>query len=247
MTMQDYIKGERFSELADNRKVFYCSTHSLPNFLQNVPDDPFVLITHNSDHKIHESYKIPDNLIHWFAQNVDKVDPRIESIPIGLENDKWFRAERKKEKMIVKLTQPRGFHNMVYFNCNIDTNPNERLLPFVLFKDKPWCTAKKGCNGQGFDEYLNDLYNHPFVISPEGNGIDTVRTWECLYMGTIPIEKRNINNQFYTDLPILFVDAWEEITESLLQDEYERIIHTQWNLEKLNFSYWKNKILSYDK
>jgi hypothetical protein len=66
-------------------------------------------------------------------------------------------------------------------------------------------------------------------------------------MGSIPIEKRNINNQFYTDLPILFVDSWEEINEALLQDEYERIIHCQWNMDKLNFEYWKNKILSYVK
>jgi hypothetical protein len=66
-------------------------------------------------------------------------------------------------------------------------------------------------------------------------------------MGTIPIEKKNINNQFYTDLPILFVNDWEEVTESLLQDEYERIIHMEWNFEMLNFSYWKDKILGYDK
>lgn len=245
--MQDYIKGERFSELADNKKIYYCATHNLPAFLQNVPENPFILITHNSDHKIHIGYKIPNNLIHWFAQNVDKIDSRIESIPIGLENDKWFKAEKKKEKMIVKLTQPREFKNLVYINHNITTNPKEREKPYSLFKDKPWCTIENGANGYKFDEYLNNIYNHSFVICPEGNGIDTVRTWECLYMGTIPIEKKNINNQFYTDLPILFVNDWEEITESLLQKEYERIIHIQWNLEKLNFSYWKHKILSYDK
>lgn len=247
MNIRDYIKGERFIELADNKKICYCPTHEVPYFLQHTPKEPFILITHNSDHNIHSGYKIPHNLIHWFAQNVDRVDARIESIPIGLENDKWFKAEHKKEKMIIKLTQPREFKNFVYINHNIATNPKERAKPYVLFKDKPWCTIEKGANGSGFDGYLNNLYSHPFVICPEGNGIDTVRTWECLYMGTIPIEKRNINNQFYTDLPILFVDDWEEVTESVLQDEYERIIHTEWNLEKLNFSYWKNKILSYDK
>lgn len=245
--MQDYIKGERFIELADNKKIFYCATHELPLFFQRTPKDPFILITHNSDHQIHTGYKIPDNLIYWFAQNVNRVDSRIESIPIGLENDKWFLAVHKKEKMIIKLTQLRGFKNLVYMNFNTATNPKERIKPYMLFKDKPWCTTRMRCNGFGFDEYLNDLYHHPFAICPEGNGIDTVRTWECLYMGTIPIEKKNINNQFYTDLPILFVNDWEEVTESLLQDEYERIIHTEWNFEKLNFSYWKDKILSYDK
>ena len=63
-------------------------------------------------------------------------------------------------------------------------------------------------------------------------------------MGSIPIEKRNINNQFYTDLPICFVDQWEEVTESFLIKEYTRIKEGVWNMEKLGFDYWKDKIHS---
>jgi hypothetical protein len=88
------------------------------------------------------------------------------------------------------------------------------------------------------------VYNHKFVISPEGNGIDTVRTWECLYMGTIPIEKRNINNQFFTDLPICFVNTWEEITEDFLNQEYERIKNATWKMQMLTFEYWKYRIFN---
>jgi hypothetical protein len=61
-------------------------------------------------------------------------------------------------------------------------------------------------------------------------------------MGTIPIEKRNINNQFYTDLPICFVDSWDQVTEDFLLAEYERIKAATWNMDKLKFSYWSNKI-----
>ena len=92
--------------------------------------------------------------------------------------------------------------------------------------------------------YIDKIYNHKFVLSPEGNGTDTHRTWEILYLKSIPIEKRNINNQFFTDLPICFVDDWEEITEDFLNKEYDRINSIKWNLEKLDFNYWKNKILS---
>jgi hypothetical protein len=38
------------------------------------------------------------------------------------------------------------------------------------------------------------------------------------------------------------VDEWSDITEDFLNKEYERIINTIWNLEKLNFKYWENKI-----
>jgi FkbM family methyltransferase len=248
MTKFDFIQGERFIELADDKKIFYCATHDFSKFFSKLPTtDAFVLITHNSDHNIHTGYKIPDNLIHWFAQNVNRVDSRIESLPIGLENDKWQKKVNKIQIMELLLAKPRKFKNFVYMNHNIGTNPIKRIPPYRILEGKSWITTERGTNGYKFENYLNNVYSHPFVICPEGHGIDTVRTWECLYMGTIPIEKRNINNQFYTDLPILFVDDWSELNLTMLQDEYERITHTNWNLKKLEFSYWKNKILSYVK
>lgn len=72
--------------------------------------------------------------------------------------------------------------------------------------------------------------------------MDTHRTWECLYMNTIPIEKRNNNNVFYKNLPVCFVDSWEEVTEEFLAKEYVRIKSKEWNLEMLKFEFWKNKI-----
>ena len=144
--------------------------------------------------------------------------------------------------MIKCLSGNRRYENLVYLNHNVSTNPDKRIKPYKLLESKVWVTAAYGRNPYKFDDYIQNIYNHKFSISPEGNGIDTVRTWECLYMGTIPIEKRNINNQFYTDLPICFVDSWEQVTEDFLQAEYERIKAATWNMDKLKFSYWANKI-----
>jgi len=240
--MMDFITGEKFIALADNVNVFYCNTHDVPYFLQHIPKNPYVMITHNSDHKINIGYRIPSNCIHWFAQNVNIVNERIESIPIGLENSKWFKEVRKKDKMSCMLQQPKTYKNLVYMNHNVDTNPEQRSKPYRILQDKSWVTVERGYNGHGFDEYLRDIYTHRFVVCPEGNGIDTHRTWETLYMGSVPIEKRNINNQFYTDLPICFVNDWAEVTEDFLENEYYRIKSNAWNMDKLKFEYWKNKI-----
>lgn len=202
----------------------------------------FIIVTHNCD--INVDFTPPDNVIKWYSQNVNIVDSRIESIPIGLENSRWFPGINKIGKMQKKIQQRKVFKKMVYINHNIKTNPRERQDPYNILKDMKWATTNYGSNGQGFDNYLDNIYNHPFVICPKGNGIDTHRTWECLYMNTIPIEKRNINNQFYTDLPILFIDDWNEITEKFLHDEYMRMHNLEWNFEKLNFDYWENKIIN---
>jgi len=252
--MNDFIQGDKFAALADNVKIFYTPTHMVNTFFKRMPTkEPFILISHNSDGCVepvmtrNDSANVnlmPDNLIHWFSQNVNVVNERVESIPLGLENNKWLRRVDKIGKMRYKLSEEKKFKNLLYINHNVDTNYLKRNGIYELFAKKCncWLTIEKGSNGNNFDSYIDNVYNHKFIICPEGNGIDTVRTWEALYMGSIPIEKRNINNQFYKELPILFVEDWEQVTEEFLIKEYQRIKGISWNYDLLTFNYWKNKI-----
>jgi hypothetical protein len=204
-------------------------------------DKKLIVITHNSDANV--DFPPSDNVVKWFSQNVNIIHPRVESIPIGLENNRWFKDIHKKEKMLAKLKEARTYKNLVYMNHNISTNPAKRFRVYELLKDKPWVTVDMGCNGSQFDEYLDNIYNHKFVICPEGNGIDTHRIWECLYMGTIPIIEDNINNSFYKCfLPTTLIKDWAEVNEVFLQNDYNIIPHVDWNIEMLTFEYWKNKI-----
>jgi len=273
--MIDFITGERFYDVADfiyssnniehghedynklkntfdvdklqDVNIVYLHTMYKDQFFRKISklDNKFIIITHNSDLNIDDISNLPKNVIRWYAQNVNIVDDRIESIPIGLENEKWFSYLKKKQNIELKLKEEKNFKNLLYINHNINTNKEERTLPYKLLSGKPWTTAQMGVNGQQFFMYLDNIYNHKFVISPRGNGIDTHRKWEALYLNTIPIEKRSINNSFYKDLPICFVNNWSDITEQFLNIEYERITNTEWNLDKLKMSYWKEKILNF--
>ena len=254
------IRGEKFAFLDNKYNIFYTHIHEAFDFFKTPPNIPFVLITHNGDGAItnnptrtnlHNSndvdfknIKLPDNLLRWYSQNVDVVHEKIRSIPIGLENSIWFPDIQKEQKILnISKTEP-SYKNILYVNHNISTNPKERTLPYELFSNKSWATVVYGYNGINFDNYLDNIHSHKFVLCPEGNGIDTHRTWETLYTGSIPIEKRNRNNRFYTDLPICFVDKWEDVTEDFLNSEFIRIKNTKWNLDKLDFDYWKNLINS---
>ena len=224
--------------------IVYTHTHNIKYLFDEIKkiDKKVKIISHNSDHRVKE-FDIPDNIIKWYSQNVCFKHEKLESIPIGLENDLWFvKTFNKKDIFFNKMYDKKNHKNLLYVNHNINTNPKERQKPYQMFSDKKWCSIQNGRNGQNFNNYIDNLYNHKFVLCPEGNGTDTHRTWECLYLNTIPIEKRNINNQFYTELPICFVSEWEEITETFLEKEYTRIVNQKFNLEKLNFDYWKNKI-----
>ena len=207
----------------------------------------FVVLTHNSDVNVTSEYIVPPNVRRWFTTNVCVSDDRISSIPIGLENDRWYKDINKKKRMLMKLQTDRGVRNLVYMNHKISTNISERTKPYEVFLNKDFCTTRMGTNGQDFDDYLDNLYNHPFIVCPQGNGMDTHRFWEALYMGTIPIVKRDLNNRFYEELPVCFVDEWEQCTKEFLMEQHY-LITAYLNAKQqtmLTFDYWKNKILNY--
>lgn len=253
--MFDYIQGEKFRYLADNQKFYYCDTHDVNNFLKQFKSgSDFVLITHNSDGNVTDSplrgfdadiRYMPQNLKRWYAQNVDVAHDKIESIPIGLENSQWFPETKKIEKLSKKRKEEKNIRNLVYLNLNILNNPRVRQPLYDMLGDKSYATIHYGRNGLNFDGYLDELHNHCFMVCPEGNGIDVHQPWESLYINTIPIQKKNINNMNWRDLPICWLDDWEQLTdETFLISEYKRITTSEFDLSKLDFNFWKNKILN---
>jgi len=237
-----YIKNTFNRNLVKDYNIIYTPTFYVDRFFEEMVDlnKKMILITHNCD--INVNFPPTDNIIKWFTQNVNIVHDKIESIPIGLENDIWFKEVHKKDKMITKLQQSRSYRNLAYMNHSIKTYPKERQKIYNLLEGQRWVTSVRGTNPYNFEEYIDNIYNHKFVICPRGNGMDTHRLWETLYMGSVPIVKKDINNWFYNDMPILYVNEWEDITEGFLNDMWPMYENGDWDKEKLTFEYWKNKI-----
>ena len=243
---EDYNKLENTFDINKLKEINIVYLHTMYknqffNLIKNL-DSKFIIVTHNSDINIDNVDNLPKNVIKWYSQNVNCKDERLFSLPIGLENSKWFPEIQKQKKLINKLQNSKKIKNLVYMNHNIRTNVVERTKTYNLLSNKSFVTVEFGSNGQNYDNYIDNIYNHKFVICPEGNGIDTHRKWETLYLNSIPIEKRNINSSFYEDLPICLVENWNEINEQFLNREYDRIMNTKWNLDKLDMSYWINEI-----
>lgn len=249
----EFIQGEKFVELANNTDIFYRHTHDADDFLRNPPKNDFILITHNSDGKITDKpgkydadiNLMPDNLKKWYGQNVDITHDKVESLPIGLENSQWFPQIKKIENMMNIKNKSKDFKNLVYLNLNIKNNVRVRQPIYNLMNNMSYVTVVYGRNGLSFDKYLYNLYNHKFMICPEGNGIDVHQPWESLYINTIPIQKKNINNKNWRELPICWLDDWSQLRdEEFLNSEYERITNNNFDLSKIDFNYWKNKIIN---
>lgn len=251
----NYIDGDFFSSLADCMTysslpdkdviILYSPTDSYERairFIANNPHKKFKLITHNGDKCVDYGF-IPDNLIKWYAQNLNFNHPKLEPIPIGLENQQWHPQKRLILGNLDKHNSKRKIKALAQFNPATFPSERDELLSNILngniFADISPCV-----NGRRFDEYANNLTNYSFCLCPRGNGIDTHRIWESLYLGCIPITKYHMTHEFEYDLPIIFVEDWREITKSFLQ---QKLIDFDFNLFDspiLTREYWRNRICS---
>jgi hypothetical protein len=180
----------------------------------------FILYTHNSDLSIDDKYlQIINNdyLLKWYGQNINTYNDKLVSIPIGIANSRWEHGNIDILKKIINENNSKV--NNVYCNIDINTNRSERIE--CLNNIHPI----ENSNRSDFESYLREISKSYFVISPNGNGIDCHKTWESLYLKSIPIVTNSINISYYKDYPILILDNWSDIKNfNLNEDLYNKLI-----------------------
>lgn len=182
--------------------------------------------------------KIPDNIEKWFLVNCMVPDQQelIQGIPLGVaENTGQFMSDIKHVPVEEK-------DNLLYINWQNTTAERAELQKFYKIKNDqmPWVTYVD--KPKPFEEYLEDLSKHLFVMCPQGNGPDCHRIYEAIYAGCIPIVKNSPAMRYLQDLPILMVDDWQQVSMTNLKNAYETIQTLELNYDKVKLSYWKNEI-----
>jgi hypothetical protein len=230
----------------DKNKLVFCKTDQIPKLFEMLKDNPnkFVLVSHNSDHNITpELYsKKPKCIDTWFAQNVLVLADDLVPIPIGMERpgiagsgditvlEKTFRSSTK------------NIIHFAYLNVSPGTNPTERDKAVQVLSNKDW--VKHETNRLPFETYIRELHHSKFVIAPPGNGHDTHRLWEALYMDAIPVVKNSAANKFFsTFFEMLVIDNWEEVTKERLEEYLRSPKMYGFHNAPLSFNFWKRMIL----
>ena len=88
--------------------------------------------------------------------------------------------------------------------------------------------------GLSFENYLDGLSKSMFSISPNGNGIDCHKTWESIYLKTIPVVTKSINSEHYSKLPILILDKWDDLDKLRLDEDLYTSLIEKFDKFKLN-------------
>lgn len=177
----------------------------------------------------------------WFCKNmVLSRHPKITQIPIGPSIIYWHHHFPPVLSDLLELAKnpDREKEHFLYISFYLSNNPVRAQL-MDLFKDKPYVYTKLLPR----EEYLQTLSKSKFTLAPPGIGPDTVRFWEAIYVGCIPVLKHFELDDLYADLPALFVHNWEDITEDFLKEKYAEIHSKTYNKEKAYFDYWHAKML----
>ena len=103
-----------------------------------------------------------------------------------------------------------GKKNKIFANFNLNTNYFHRASAFKHAKKNRDCDLKNFTN---YDNYLNNLSQYKFSLAPWGNGIDTHRIWESLYLGVIPITKNHLHYRNLSNIPILLISSYEKLSQ----------------------------------
>jgi hypothetical protein len=232
--------GPTLNADADN-DWWFCKTDYLEYFFRELaPREPFVLFSHNSDRAVDERFVRElraRRLLKWFAANPAVDHPKLRALPLGIANPHWPHGNQARLKAVQAAYRPKLRVFDVSFS--LETNAVERRH----------CLEQTGlplADRVDHRRYLERLAEARFCIAPRGNGIDTHRTWEALYLRTIPVVTRSVLTEQHRDLPLIVLDDWSKFREiDFSVDLYERTIG-HWSPNELRLDRYLERVVTWE-
>jgi len=226
--------GEReLDRLAHARSVFLY-THDFDEFADVVwprlTKRPRVLITHNSDAEVSEKHaawldREGAGVRCWLAQNATVLHPRLCPVPIGIANSMWPHGNLRALARAMRRARRTGREPLSLFaQFSAATHPARLAAADALRSNFP-AQQVDATPSMKWRQYTRLLSAHQFSACPRGNGIDTHRLWESLYLGVVPIVERTTLSEYWrgTGLPVVLIDDWGEVTPARLRYEADRL------------------------
>jgi hypothetical protein len=187
-----------------------------------------------------------------WGTNLRESAPFAAPLPLGLTNDcddsplhRILGDARHLHQAFMATERPNEESGTVMACFSIHTSPRHRSPLAKLIQDNEvfrWYEPDLTATGR--IRFLAQLRAHDFVLCPRGNGVDTHRIWETLYMGGIPIVRRDESwPSLLINLPVVFVDNWSEVLDPEFRSrEWHRINSGSWSAASLRQSTWNARI-----
>lgn len=236
-----FVPDQHFIDECGKARTIFVYTHLLPYFKAYVAprlNASYRLITHNSDHGIgfgDLDFLNQPMLEQCWGQNCEISHTRLSPLPIGLANRQWG-----DEKIGQLIDASRNIRKTLLLYVNLSPTHPSRQKAIEAAGQIAGATFE---TGKAYQPYLAALAAHKFCLCPRGNGLDTHRFWEALYLDTIPVIIKDDWTSAYAELPVLVLDNWEALSTVNLQQAYLRIKATAFSFSRLFLGYYRNRIV----
>lgn len=217
-----------------------------------------VIIVHNGDAdgiSSRHQFLAHGNVLAVFTQNCDGFHSKITCIPIGIENRRWPRHGRVPEVLAGAMSG--NLHglspadivlsnkaNAIATSCfTPDTYQLERVPLFNMINSSAMNWIDNNCRHDAFHFYRKVLRSAA-VIAPRGNGKDTHRAWESLYLGRMIVTLSSSLDPLWEGLPVLLLRDWNDLSEEVVRKRVltmsspQHLQQYQANTPKLFLDYW---------
>ena len=259
----EIFQFNKLSHLHDGEKVIFCKTDYLLKEFENIKKkkNKVILMSGNSDYAITKDVVdiLPDNVHHWFCTNNLVDDPRITTIPIGLDNSfealrqghgvGWDHAIQKRETLssIFCTDNSDKISDMIYANFTISTNNFWRGSVASACQASDFITYDN--HKTQYDEFISKIVAHKMVVCPLGNApqgqADNHRIYETLYCNRVPIvffeNQHKLYESIYSKLPVVILDGPADLCKRDKIIENEQVKNN--SLDFAKYSFWENKII----
>lgn len=101
----------------------------------------------------------------------------------------------------------------------------------------------EGVRAMSQEGWYSTVAEYSLVLCPRGNGLDTFRAWDTLYLGRIPVVASSPMDAVFDGLPVLILDSWHEISDiAALERREAEIVRGMatgaFDLRRLRFDYY---------
>ena len=205
----------------------------------------FIIFTNLEDTPIDDTIFdiIPDNVLCISAINAESWGGKVIPAPYGLQRQ--MHPGDNRTQIIEEIIEDEDIEpsNLLYINHSTYTNPKERVGINEIFDGKYWALVDR--ERVGYDEFLERIRNHKFMVCPIGIALDCHRYWEVLFLRRVPVMKRHpYLEELYKNYPVLFVDKYEDVTEQLLvENEHLFQKAKTFDFTELSLPYFYDKII----
>ncbi len=88
-------------------------------------------------------------------------------------------------------------------------------------------------------DFYREILQHVAIVCPRGNGRDSHRAWESLYLGRVIITLHSPADKLWDGFPVILLNSWEELSmhENEILDAATKL-ETRDSIHKLFMPHW---------